>query len=94
MALINRKSYTKRLQNRFNSKPCDCGIQKLMAQLYKLSLTALASNHSSRVLALSWSRDNFLCVATASLKGDVLRSDLNRFSDGLAMLENVLWNVL
>ncbi|XP_065920879.1 mediator of RNA polymerase II transcription subunit 16-like isoform X2 [Dysidea avara] len=47
-----------------------------MAHLYKLSLTELASNHSSRVLALSWSRDNFLCVATASLKGDVLRSDL------------------
>ena len=52
-----------------------------MAHLYKLSLTELASNHSSRVLALSWSRDNFLCVATASLKGDVLRSDLTRFSD-------------
>ena len=68
----------------------DCGIRGgisehdiVMEYLFNLSLSSPIAEQNSRVLGLSWSRDNLLCVASSSVKGDLLYGELNRLMTAL-----------
>ena len=55
-------------------------LQCTMEYLFNLCLSSPLSERSSRVLALSWSRDNLLCVASSSVKADLLYNELHRLN--------------
>lgn len=51
-----------------------------MEYLFNLSLSSPIFERNSRVLGLSWSRDNLLCVSSSNVKGDLLYGDLSRLN--------------